>query len=160
MELLDNLKVENDRGSSLIRVSYTASDPDKAARTVNAFISVYIQNKKIKRLAEREDLARRMVNELEMKLGDRHPRLEAASAELAQATRAVEEEKGSRSLMDGLELSHTGRVVPAEAVSVPNISASRLLIISALLGVLLGIFVAVLRDGDARRLIVQRLFDA
>ncbi len=160
-QLMRNLKVKIEPRSSLITVTYASPSPEEAARIANAVVGELLRNQNIKKLTDRRALAERALLELSNTFGDQHPRIARAEANLAlaRAQLLAEEQKGAS--VTEKELAETGKVVPAQAVTIPSgLGTVYLMILVLVAGGIAGIGFALLSDTAFRRALLSRLFGA
>ena len=90
--LLELVVDETDRGSNVMRVSFSDRDPDRVSRTVNALVRSYLAHNRARFLQRADRSAQFVDEEIERVRGE----LEAAEGEL----RAMREEIGTLALPD------------------------------------------------------------
>jgi uncharacterized protein involved in exopolysaccharide biosynthesis len=148
-EVRDKLAVTSDTRSYLISIGFTAASPESAAKVVNAFAIEYLKAKMMQRRTDAMMTASRQLTQRSAILGEKHPSVARAKAEL-EAARV--------SLQAGPDWSDAAErdLVAAEGVSLaePNATLSSpkgsailgLTFIAALTG---GIGLALWRDRKA-----------
>ncbi|MCC7046248.1 MAG: hypothetical protein IT562_06005 [Alphaproteobacteria bacterium] len=118
-EVMRWLSVTNDIRSYLINVSFTARNPDLAARVANGFVEEYLKSKALQRLLDSEAAARAEIAELSITFGDKHPRITRAIANLAETkARRIEEQQNQSS---NAEFRYVGEgLAQAPAIAIPS----------------------------------------
>jgi uncharacterized protein involved in exopolysaccharide biosynthesis len=141
-KLLNRLSVKTEPRVYLIKVSYTASDPELAALITNAFVAEFVQATTLQMLGDDRSAMDAEVMKLTASYGEKHPAVVAARAKRASADAYIKEQSQKTPLQ--LLARMGASVTPAEAVSVPS-SPDPILILamSGLLGLLTGVVVAV-----------------
>jgi uncharacterized protein involved in exopolysaccharide biosynthesis len=156
--LMNNLKVNIEPRSYLVTVSYTAGNPPEAARIANAVVSEFLHNRLVQKLADRCNVAQRALSDLLVTFGDRHPLVALAKEKLEMARSELKAEQQRTLLMSEPDLAETGRVMPAEAITIPSSSKFSIVLASALIGGLLsGIAFVLILDRRAVRDAFQQL---
>lgn len=119
-QLLGGLDVKGDRKAYVIALSYTSPDATKAAEIVNAVASEYVHNIELQRLTTRLSLAQRTLFDLEASYGDSHPAIQRARSDLDGMRASLERYRNGANIMTADELTETGMVVPAQAITIPS----------------------------------------
>lgn len=119
-KLLLNLQARIEARSSLITINYTSPDPEEAARVANAFVSEYILDQKMRMLSEVQSAAQRSLADLTSTFGPKHPQIIRAQNNLVLAQARLQTALETAKLMTAKELSETGLVLPASAVTIPD----------------------------------------
>jgi uncharacterized protein involved in exopolysaccharide biosynthesis len=149
--LLGQVKVTNDLRSYLISVSVTAADPARAARLANAVATEYLRGQALTQAEESYAAAEREANDLSAVYGPRHPAYLDARAKQTRAEQQLTALRDAPSEALGREAIVVGQtLLPAEEVPVPSgTNAAIVFIIAAMLGLLAGLALAVLRERRA-----------
>ncbi len=136
--LMSNLKITSKPRSYLITVTHTAPTPQQAARVANAVVSEYMHYRAVQTLADRVAFAQRALTDLVGTYGVKHPMVMRAEANLALERSRIAAEEEKADLMSDRELAETGKVVPAQAITIPIGAKTSTILLLAFLGGLVG----------------------
>ena len=136
--LMSNLTVTSKPRSYLTTVTYTARTPQQAARIANAVVSEYMHYRVLQTLADRVVFAQRALTDLMVTYGAKHPLVMRAEANLALERSRMAAEEENATLMNDRELAETGKVVPAQAITIPSGARTSTVLALAFLGALVG----------------------
>lgn len=154
--LSGNLAVKNDPRTYLVSVTYKAPSAGEAARVANAVVAQYLHNARVQNLAGAHAGAERTLADLQVTYGPKHPQIIRAKSNLAMA-KAQMDVADRAALMPEADLAGTGQVIPARANSIPtNTPFSKILVICAAIGLLLGLAIVQLLERQALRELVLR----
>jgi uncharacterized protein involved in exopolysaccharide biosynthesis len=134
-----NLIVVREKGSYIIRVSYTAATAEAAATVVRGVANEYIRLGWMQEMADRVRVAEMALNELTQNYGERHPLVLRARDASANARRQLESEQQRSKALTESELTATGLIVPAQAIGIPSSATT---IDMAFSGLLVGLLIA------------------
>jgi uncharacterized protein involved in exopolysaccharide biosynthesis len=149
--LLGQVTVTNDLRSYLISVGVTDADPARAARLANAVAAEYFRGQALSQAEESYAATEREANELAAVYGPRHPAYLDARAKQIRAELQLTALRDAPSEAFGSEAIVVGQsLLPADEVLVPSgPNAAIVLAIAAMLGLLPGLALAVLRERRA-----------
>ena len=148
---MDNLTVTTDTKSYLITVTYTAPQPEQAARIANAVVSEGLRMQQIRTRADRLTTAQRALADLSATYGPKHPLIERTQEYLSRSQMLSQAEDLRAEPMSEVELFETGHVVPAHAYTIRSGLKRAFIIAFFLCGLISAIGSVLFRDWrDAR----------
>ena len=92
--LLRGLSVTTEPRVYQILLSYTSTDPKRAALITNAFVVAFLRTTALQGLAERRAVAQAVLSENLATLGDKHPKVREAAMQLASTEAMIMEQLG------------------------------------------------------------------
>lgn len=136
--LMDNLQISIEPRSSLITVTYTSRNPQHAADVANAFVGEYLHYQRVRKLSDRQNSASRALLDAAASFGEKHPQVARARSNLDLVSAQLQSESvQTKTPSTADKLAATGRVMPAQSVTIP---LSRGTLSKTLLGLLVGAF--------------------
>lgn len=135
--LMDNLQISIEPRSSLITVTYT-SDPQQAADVANAFVGEYLHYQRVRKLSDRQNSAKSARSSTRLRPSARNIRRSHVRGPIFISSAQLQSESvQTKTPSTADKLAATGRVMPAQNVSIP---LSRGTFSKSLLGLLVGAF--------------------
>ena len=142
-ELVRDLTVRTEPRVYLVAVSYSNTNPERAALVVNAFVAEFLRSVTMQKLVNQRASAKVALSQAQRTFGDKHPQVRHSRQRLAAADGMLKIE--STKQVEEILQDAGDKVTPAQAPAVPSSPNSKLiLLVSLLLGLSGGVGLALL----------------